>query len=128
MMRKNRSNSYSISSRLKSFRDAGRGLIALLASEPNARIHLLVALIVIIAGSAMQVSATDWCLLILAIGWVWSAEAINTSIERLCDVVTLQEDQGIRIAKDVAAGAVLISAIGAALIGVLVFWKYLGVT
>lgn len=52
MMQKNRSNSYSISSRLKSFRDAGRGLIALVASEPNARTHLLVAQIVIIAGFA----------------------------------------------------------------------------
>ena len=93
--------------------------------EPNARIHLVAAVAVVSAGVYLDVTPSDWRWLVLSIGWVWFAEAVNTSIERLCDVVTREIHPGIKIAKDVAAAAVLISAISAATIGALVFIPYL---
>jgi diacylglycerol kinase (ATP) len=124
-MRMNKNGSFSMASRVKSFRDAGRGLVSLLATEPNARIHLAAAICAVVAGIVLQIGSSDWRWLVLAIGWVWFAEAINTSIEHLCDVVTRETHPGIRIAKDVAAAGVLISAVAAATIGLMIFLPHL---
>ncbi len=115
---------FSISARLKSFRDAGSGLVVLVSEEPNARIHVFIAAIAVVLGALLGIGAEEWRWIIFLIGWVWSAEAINTAIERLCDVVTLERHPGIRVAKDVAAGAVLISAISAVIIGGTLFWPF----
>jgi diacylglycerol kinase (ATP) len=66
-----------------------------------------------------------WCALVLAIMAVWTAEALNTALEFLADAATPQMHPLVKKAKDVAAGAVLLSAIGAAIVGVLVFWPHL---
>jgi diacylglycerol kinase (ATP) len=80
---------------------------------------------VILLGLALQVSAADWGLLILAITAVLAAEAINTALERVVDLVSPQWNSLARDAKDLAAACVLITAIGAAAVGLVVFLPYL---
>ena len=111
--------------RLKSFRFAFRGLAILVKSQHNAWVHLLATAVVIGLGFSLGVMPTAWCLLMLAIVQVWVAEGLNTAIELLGDAVTLERHPLIGKAKDVAAGAVLIAALGSAGIGLLVFWPYL---
>ncbi len=75
-------------------------------------------------GLLWRVSADDWRWLVLAIAIVLAAELVNTAFEHLCDVVQPELHASVKAAKDVAAGAVLVASIGAAVIGVLVFWPY----
>lgn len=106
--------------RLRSFRNAGRGLAELLCAPKNARIHLAATVAVIAAGLFLRVSRDEWCALILAIALVWMAEGANTAIELLADRVSREHDELIRRAKDIAAGAVLIAAISAAIVGAII--------
>ncbi len=91
------------------------------SGEHNARIHLLAAAIVIAGGIIFSVSLFSWVLLVLAIGLVFIAELINTSLEHLADVVSPEKNEKIKKAKDLAAAAVLVSAIMAVVIGLVVF-------
>lgn len=93
----------------------------MLRTQPHARWHLLATVVVIVLGFSFKVSRLEWALLILAISIVWIAEAINTSIEFLCDEVTLERRERIKHAKDIAAFSVLAAATGSASIGLLVF-------
>jgi diacylglycerol kinase (ATP) len=112
---------FSAHARLKSFVYAFRGIAYLVRSEYNAWLHLVATIAAIGAGLALRLSAEDWRWIGLAIALVWMAEAFNTSIERLCDVVGPEFDERIGHAKDVAAGGVLIVAIFALAIGIAVF-------
>ncbi|OUS08251.1 diacylglycerol kinase [Rhodobacterales bacterium 52_120_T64] len=114
-----------LNARLKSFRYAGAGLMFLLKSEPHARIHLLATTLVIITAIAFDVTRQDWLWLTLAITLVWAFEAMNTAIEHLCDLVSPEQSESVKRAKDVAAGAVLIAAIAAVIIGIGVFSPYI---
>ncbi len=105
----------------KSFQYAFCGLIQCIKNERNMRFHTVAALYVLIFARFFHFSREEWALLILLIGAVIAAEAINTSIETLCNKVTKERDPYIRIAKDAAAGAVLILAIAAVVIGILFF-------
>jgi len=107
--------------RAQSFRHAGRGLAALLASEPNARIHALAAVIAVVAGLGFGITRPEWLAVVLSIGLVFAAEGMNTALEALCDVVSPNWHPGIERAKDVAAGAVLVAALTALAIATLVF-------
>ncbi|MBQ7268627.1 MAG: diacylglycerol kinase family protein [Bacteroidales bacterium] len=107
--------------RLRSFADALRGIVLLVVREPHARIHLLAAVLVIAAGIVFKLSAWEWVAAIFAIGLVFAAEAFNTAIERLCDVVQPARDARIRDIKDLSAGAVLLCALTAAAIGLILF-------
>lgn len=113
-----------LSSRLKSFGHAWTGLAFLMKSEPHARVHLLATTVVLITAWALDVSRQDWLWLILAITLVWICEAVNTAFEYLCDVVSPEFSQDVKLAKDIAAAAVLIAAIAAVIIGVIVFIPY----
>jgi diacylglycerol kinase (ATP) len=113
-----------LATRLRSFVHAGRGLGWLLRHEANARIHAAAAAGALVAGLILRISPADWRWIVLAIALVWSAEAFNTAIERLCDRVTPAQDELVRIAKDVAAGAVLVTAMAAALIGAATLFPY----
>ena len=106
--------------RKASFKFAGRGLTRLIR-EPNACIHAVAAVCVIAAGFIFSISATEWCLCILCIGAVFAAEGFNTALEALCDRVSPEKHPLIATAKDVAAGAVLITAIAAAAVGLIIF-------
>jgi diacylglycerol kinase (ATP) len=110
--------------RFRSFVHAGRGLGWLLRHEANARIHAAAAVGAVAAGLIFRISLADWRWIMLAVALVWSAEAFNTALERLCDRVTPAQDELVRIAKDVAAGAVLVAAIAAALIGAATLFPY----
>jgi diacylglycerol kinase (ATP) len=92
--------------------------------QHNARIHAAATVVVLAAAFLLQVSAGDWCWIILAISIVWTAEALNTAFEFLADAASPEFHPLVRDAKDVAAGAVLLTAIAAAFIGVLIFLPY----
>jgi len=96
----------------------------MLQSQRNAWLHAVATLVVVAAAFALHVPRADWCVLILAIVAVWTAEALNAAFEFLCDVASPEFQPLVEKAKDVAAGAVL-TAVGAALLGVLVFSPYL---
>lgn len=116
--------SFSLSRRAKSFHYAGAGILRLVREEANARIHLLAVLVVIAVGSWLRLSVHEWALAVLAIAMVWSAEALNSAIERLCNVVSPEHHPMIGAAKDLAAAAVLIAALGAAVVGGLLVWAH----
>jgi diacylglycerol kinase (ATP) len=117
--------SFSVLARLKSFRFAFEGLAFMLRTQHNAWLHLIATILVIAAGLFLRVSAADWRWLVAAITLVWLAEAMNTAFEYLCDVVQPEFHISVKRAKDIAAGAVLICAIGAAMVGVLTLAPYL---
>jgi diacylglycerol kinase (ATP) len=104
---------------------AARGVRLLLRREPNARIHAVATGSVAIGGFAMRLSVDEWRWLILACALVWTAEAFNTAVERLCDRVCPDQDALMGAAKDVAAGGVLIAAAAALLLGLTVFLPHL---
>ncbi len=106
---------------MRSFRYAFRGIRCILRTQHNAWLHALATAGVLIAGMLLKASTTEWCLLILAMIGVWTAEAINTALEQLSDAVSAQDHPLVGKAKDAAAGAVLLSAIGAAIVGLIVF-------
>lgn len=116
---------FSIAARFKSFVHAFAGFAFMLRTQHNAWLHLIATIGVVGAGLALQVSANDWRWLIAAIALVWLAEAINTAFEHLCDVVSPEFHPSVKRAKDIAAAAVLVSAIAAAVIGVITFAPYL---
>jgi diacylglycerol kinase (ATP) len=116
---------FSVASRLESFRCAFRGVGTLLASQHNARIHLLATVCVCGLGLLIGISRLEWVAIVVAIVMVWMAEALNTGFEFLCDVASPEFHPLIQKAKDVAAAAVLLSAVGAAVIGLIVFFPHL---
>jgi len=116
---------FTLAARLRSFRYAGGGLLFLLRSEHNAWLHFAATCAAIGAGLVLEIDSVDWRWIAAAILWVWSAEAFNTAIERICNIVSPEPDERIRVVKDVAAGAVLVSATGAALIGAFTFLPYI---
>lgn len=106
----------------KSFSFAFNGL-ALLFTEPNAKIHTVATIVVIIAGILRHISPSQWIAIVFAIALVWVTEALNTCIERLCDFCCdNQWLPQIKAIKDIAAGAVLISAIVSLAIAIIVFF------
>ena len=112
---------FSIKKRLESFKYAFNGLKLLLKVEHNSRIHLFVTICVVIAGFLFGISLLEWMLIVFAIGFVFSMEIINSSIEKLADFVSPAKHETIKIVKDMAAAAVLVSAITAAIIGLIIF-------
>ena len=110
---------FTLQARLRSFGYAGRGLCSLVQDEHNAWLHLAATVTVVASGLALQISLEDWRWLVVAIGLVWAAEAINTAIEELCDHVCAERDSQIGRVKDLAAGGVLAASIAAAGIGLL---------
>ena len=115
---------FELTRRIRSFRFAIRGICRLVSSQHNAWIHAAATLLVVVAGAVLQVSTNDWCWIIVATTMVWTAEALNTSLEFLADAACPDIQPLVRDAKDVSAGAVLISAMGATMIGTIVFWPY----
>jgi diacylglycerol kinase (ATP) len=112
---------FSTAARLKSFAYAGRGIRTMLVSQHNAWIHAGATLVVVAAGIAFGVTRVEWLALVLAVVSVWTAESLNTALEFLCDVASPDFHPLVEKSKDVAAGAVLICAVGAAVVGAIVF-------
>lgn len=106
---------------LRSFTYAGVGIFNLFRFENNARIHLIACILVVIAGVFFKISAMEWALIVIQIALVWAAEAFNTSIEKLADLVSPDYHPVIKIVKDTAAAGVLILAISTVIVGAIVF-------
>ena len=106
---------------IKSFGYAFTGLYELLRSEPNTRIHLFATVCALIAGILLRISKSEWCVILIVIALVWTAEAFNTAMEKLTDHLFPEYHETARFAKDVAAGAVLVCAIAALVCGLIIF-------
>jgi len=111
---------FSLTARIASVRHALRGLLVMLCTQHNAWIHAVGTVAAIVLASILRVGRAEWLFLVLAITIVWTAEALNTAIERIADVASPEFHSLVEQAKDVAAGAVLLTAAGAAAIGFLV--------
>ena len=112
---------FSISKRFKSFEYAFNGLKILIREEHNSRIHILAAMVAVIAGLFFQLSAIEWVAIVLAIGWVIALEIINSAIENISDFVSPGQNEMIKKIKDLSAAGVLVGAITAVIIGLIVF-------
>ena len=110
--------------RIKSFGYAFKGIASLVKREHNAWIHCIAIIVVTLAGLHFSITRTEWCIVCLCFGMVLAAEGFNTAIERLVDLVSPDFHPVAGDVKDVAAGAVLICAIAAAIIGMIIFIPY----
>lgn len=115
---------FQFTGRIRSFRHAIAGVLRMIHCQHNAWIHAASTLVVVTAAFVLRISAADWCWIILAISIVWTAEALNTACEFLADAASPTFHPLVRDAKDVAAGAGLLTAIATAVIGGLIFWPY----
>ena len=116
---------FSVKKRIKSFSYAFAGLKVLFKEEHNTRIHAVATLLVVAAGILFRITAGEWIAVVLCIGMVISAEAVNSSIERCADFVKQERDDRKRDIKDLGAAAVLVCAIAAAVVGCIIFIPYL---
>lgn len=114
-----------IKKHLMSYTYAFRGIWVAFRYEPNMAIHVLAAVVVIVANLVLDVGRTEWLITLMLIGIVWMAEVFNTAIEKLADRVTKEHDPLIAKAKDLAAGAVLIVCIVAVICAVIIYYPYL---
>jgi len=117
--------SFTLSGRLQSVRNALHGIMLMLKSQHNAWLHAFASICILTAGAVFHLSDPEWCWIILAIIAVWTAEALNTALEFLADAAKPEFHPLVKNAKDVAAGGVLISAIGSIAIGLLVLGPHL---
>jgi len=112
---------FSFKSRLESFKYAFDGFKTLFLEEHNARIHLFIALIIILTGFYFNLSNIEWLFIIFCIGFVFFAELVNSSIENVADFVSPEKHTSIKKVKDLAAAAVLTSAIISVIVGLIIF-------
>ena len=106
---------------IKSFKYAFEGIFTGIKEEQNMKIHIIIMILVIIFGIMLKINITEWIICILLFGLVISMELMNTAIENTVNLITKEKNQQAKIAKDVAAGAVLVSAIVSAIIGLMIF-------
>ncbi len=110
-----------VEERVKSFSYAIKGIVTLFKEEPNALIHLFFTFVVLVAGWWFQITSTEWALVIICIATVLAAEAMNSAIEALTDLVSPEIHPLAGKTKDLAAGAVLLTSLGAIAIGLIIF-------
>ena len=106
---------------INSFKYAIQGILSSFKTERNMKIHIFIMILVIIAGFIIKINKYEWIACILCFAIVISGELFNTAIETVVDMVMPYKNDKAKIAKDIAAGAVLTLAIGAAVIGVIIF-------
>ena len=107
--------------RARSFGFAFAGIRDFFTTQHNAIIHAIATIAVVISGFAVKLDGLSWLFIVLAIGLVWAAELFNTAIERLCDVVSPKRNPHIKFIKDVAAAAVLVTAVMAVITACIIF-------
>jgi diacylglycerol kinase (ATP) len=116
---------FSLVKRAQSFTHAGRGIWVFMRSTHNAWLHLSILAVVMALGAYFGITRIEWLFIALAAGLVLTAEAFNTAIEIDIDLTSPEYHPYARDTKDVAAGAVLIAAIAAAIIGLIIFLPYI---
>ncbi len=107
--------------RIDSIRYAIKGILHALVNEPNFRIQLFIALGIFVIGTYLKISTIEWSILVLTMGILLGAELLNTTIEEIMDHVSPEQDEAVRIIKDVAAGFVLIMGLTTLFIAFLIF-------
>lgn len=107
--------------RIQSFKCAGKGVVCVAASEVNFLLHLAAAVCVTVLGFFFRISAGEWAAVILCFGLVMSAEAMNSAVERIVNFISPGHHEKAGEIKDIAAGAVLLTAAAAALVGGIIF-------
>ena len=116
---------YDYKKQLRSFGYAWKGIRCCVGKEQNLSFHLIATVCVVIAGFALGITRTEWICIILCIGIVIAAELFNSAIERLVDLVSPQRHPLAGQIKDIAAGAVLVCALAAMVVGLVIFIPYL---
>lgn len=106
---------------IKSFYYSLLGLAYIVKSERNARIHMLMAILVLCLGLLLNVSDTELAAIFFAVVLVFLAEIVNTAFEKTLDLIDTEHNPQIKVIKDMAAGAVLVTAVSAAMIGIVIF-------
>ena len=112
---------FSFQDRLKSFTYAWDGIKAVLRTEHNTWIHLLLTITAIIGGMVLKIDIADWIAVSIVIAFVWMAELFNTCLEKTMDFLSKEKHPQIKLIKDMAAAAVLIASIAAVIVGCLIF-------
>ena len=115
---------YDLKKQLRSFGYAWKGIQSCVGKEQNLSFHLIAAMAVIIAGIVLGITRTEWIMVVMCIGTVIAAELFNTAIEKLVDLVSPERHPVAGQVKDIAAGAVLVCAVAAAIIGLIIFIPY----
>lgn len=106
---------------INSFKYAGEGIINSFKTERNMKIHVFIMICVILLGFFLKISQIEWIICILLFILVLTGELFNTAIETVVDMIMPHKNEKAKLAKDIAAGGVLILAIGAAVIGFFIF-------
>lgn len=106
---------------INSFKYALQGFASSFRTERNMKIHVIATILVIILGIYLKLNLIEWSIITIAIVIVISAELFNTAIETIVDMVSPQKNEKAKLAKDISAGAVLILAIGSAIVGFIIF-------
>lgn len=109
---------------IRSFKPALKGIVESIQEGNNIKIHVFAAICAVLLSLYLHISAVEWCIILLCIGLVISAELCNTAIELLVDQITTQQEEWARRTKDTAAGAVLILAITSLVVGIIIWYPY----
>src|SRR5512136_2048369 len=111
----------SVNAFLRSFGYAFEGIAYVVRTQRNMRVHLVIAGLVIVAGILLRVTAVEWAIMALTMGVVFASEMVNTVAELAVDLLTEEYHPMAKIAKDVSAAAVLVTAIAAVAVGIAIF-------
>ena len=119
----NKSRKFKVKSKklINSFKYAIQGIFSSFKNERNMKIHIFIMFLVIISGIILKINKYEWIICVLCFVIVISGELFNTAIETVVDMVMPYKNDKAKIAKDISAGAVLTLAIGAAIVGVIIF-------
>jgi diacylglycerol kinase (ATP) len=112
---------FSWKARLKSFVYAWDGIVSFFRWEHNAQVHLAITFLVLVLSVTLGVNKWEAIAVVFSIAFVWIAEMFNTAIEKAMDFITLEKHPQIKLIKDISAGAVLIAAIAAVIVGCFIF-------
>jgi diacylglycerol kinase (ATP) len=110
-----------LKNRAKGFVYAAKGAFLLLRTESSIQLQFLLAVVVTIAGFYYEISRVEWMIQTLAIGLVMGIEGLNTAIEKLSDFIQPNHDPKIGLIKDISAGAVMIAAVAASILGLIIY-------
>lgn len=110
-----------ISNRIRSIGYASKGAYLLLKTEASIQVQSVIAVVVTILGFVYELSSTEWCLQILTITLIMAVEGVNTAIEKTADFIHPEKHPAIGLIKDIAAGAVFFTAMGAVLVGMVIY-------
>ena len=106
---------------LRAFSHAWDGIKAVVTEEPNCKVHAFFTVVAILAGFFFKLSLIEWAVILMAIGFVWAMEAINTAIEHTVDLCASEYKPAAKAAKDAAAAAVLFAAVTSMVLGIVIF-------